>query len=599
MKKWLIGIAAVLGLPLVAVALLWVCRNPIITYGLTHSAEALVGAEVSLEGVKAGPFGLTLAWERLVVADPDNPWKNVVETGSCRLTLAGPPLLKGCVVVESLTANEVSVGKGRRVKARSVDSSPRPESTPESLSLWLRRKLETDAKELPALSLGDRGSPEIVREVMAGVDFQTPGLVDRARADIKARVTRWQWRLRAHDYKGPLRAVGEALAGEDPTKAESTEALAALSEKGEGLKRDLKRMKGELRAERGAAEAEVAHLRRWASSYRGWVAQDVKGAVALVHTKAPDLQDVGGTLFSYHQAEMLIPMVARLESLGALICALQEDGAESGEPPRPWPRLWVRHADLEINAGSYLLQGTVTGLSSRESKTGDPFTFHLQGEPSLQAGNMEVKGDVSCRADVYRQGVTVRAGGIPQGEMVLAPGVHLTGGEVDVTVAYRARGEEVRVESLLAVTGGEVTGDGGEFRWFQQALKGALGRVPALEVESVVTFVGGEGRWDLVSNVDAYLAIRFDEAVARETKRLTQGLKAEVERHLSRHGMVLEEELAVAEQRILSPLEFLEESLRREELAVDRFLAGVDKERAKRQQVIEEKGMDALMKWKY
>lgn len=597
MKKWLIALAAVVSLPVVAGALLWLFRNPLADYALTRGAEALVGAEVSVEGVKAGPFSLELAWERLVVADARDPWKNLVETGPGRLTLAGPPLLKGCLKVESLTTGGVVVGGARRMKARVTDPSSVAGTPSDRLSLWLRRQLEEEAKELPGLAMVDRGSPETVRGVMGAVSFQTPAQVDRARADMQARSARWQWHLRGRDYKKRLTAIAEALEGEDPAAAETMEVLSAMAERGQGLKKELEILGDELAKEKATAEAELSRLGRWTAAYPGWVARDVEAARGMVRPGEPGLQDLGETLFSYHLARLTVPAVEGLESLGALVCALKED--EGLKAAGPCPKLWIDRAGVAMDMGAFSMSGTAEGLSSHRPQGEGALTFDLEGEALSESGQLKVTGRAGCPGDACDQGGIIHAQGVPAEEVILAPGVHLTQGVADVRMAYRMLGQEARVETLVTLTGATVTGDGGGLGWLRQALEESLARVPFLEVRAVMTFDGGQGRWELESNLDAYLAVRFDEAVARESERVAQGLKEEVERRLRRHGVLLEEELAVAQQRMMSPVAFLEESLGRETLAVDRFLAGVEKERAKRQQEIEEKGMDALMKWKY
>jgi len=154
------------------------------------------------------------------------------------------------------------------------------------------------------------------------------------------------------------------------------------------------------------------------------------------------------------------------------------------------------------------------------------------------------------------------------------------------------------MEAHLTVNGLAVTGGGDGLLWFQKALAGALKRVPALDVKSTMVFREGEGRWELISNLDAHLKVGFDDAVGRETASLKQGLITEVERRLRRYDDLLDEELDLGQAMLIVPLETLEHDLRRQEVALKDFAVAVKAERRKRQQVIEEKGMDAVMKLK-
>jgi hypothetical protein len=120
--------------------------------------------------------------------------------------------------------------------------------------------------------------------------------------------------------------------------------------------------------------------------------------------------------------------------------------------------------------------------------------------------------------------------------------------------------------------------------------------VPALEVQSAMTFGEGQASWDLVSNLDAYLKVSFDGAVDRETARLKQGVKTEVDRRLRRYGDLLDEELGMALQGLPALLGSLQDELRQAYLALKTFVDEVEKERRKRQQALDEKRMNSMMK---
>lgn len=595
-KKWVLGLVV---LPVIVGAVLWVFRNPIATSGLERCGEALVGAEVSVKGVRVGPVSLDLAWEGLTIADARDPWKNLLETGPGRLRLAGPPLLHGCVVVESLTAEEVAVGGGRLVEARVRAGVSHDENQNELLSRWLRQRLESGAQRLPGLELEDGGSPERVHEVMGAVALRTPDRVGQARSVIQRRVARWRLRFRGHDFQRRIRAIGEALEAEESLRDESSEALAEMLAKAQGLRVELEGLKRAVRTERGAAAAEVARLNRWQAAYRRWVTEDAEGAVALAHLDARGLQKVAEALFSHPLGGVMIPLIETLENLNALACGVEEAPEPAGAAPRPWPRLWVKRAVVGVVSGDVRLHGRVTGFSSHQAKAGEPLRFFLEGEAAVGAGQLGANGEISCPDGACRHTGELRAEGVPCGAVALAPGISLAGGMADLQASYRFDGSTSRVASQVTVAGLKVAGEGGGAPWFRQALGEALGRVPALELRSTMALGEGQGRWDLASNLDAYLAVRFDEAVARETARLKQGVQTEVKRRLRGDGMVLGEDLAMAQQALLAPLDALEHDLRREEQALRRFVAGVKKERRKRQKIIEEKGMEALMRMKF
>ncbi|BCS97469.1 hypothetical protein DSLASN_31010 [Desulfoluna limicola] len=600
MKRGMVRITGFFILLIVGVATLWFFRNPAATLVLQKSGETLMGAEVSVEGLDVGPVSLDLAWERLDIADAKDPWKNLVETGPGRLTFAWAPLLKGCFVVESLTAEGVVVGGDRLVKARAVGGSGDVGKTSASLSRWLQTRLESRAERLPVLQVEDGANRDRVLALIRDEGLDTPLRVAQAQETIRSRVAGWKQRIRNRGFEYRAKAIGDTLDAMNYKKAETQEELTEMLAKARTLTRELDSLRLEIRQERSEAASEVARLRTWKGAFRGWVEEDKKRLSSMAHLDTRGLKDVADTLFSHRLGAVMVPMIRRFETLRALGYGVEE-GQDTPEPmseAQPWPRLWVKKAVVRVASGDLRLNGVVTDFSSNQVKAGEPLRFLLEGVPSPGAGHLVVSGDVNCLNGGCRQQVEMQVEDVPLDEVILAPGVQLAGGVADFQATYRLEGDTTQMDATLAVNGLVVTGGGDGLLWFRTALAGALKRVPALDVKSKMTFQDGEGRWELFSNLDAHLKLGFDDAVDRETATLKQGLMAEVERRLRRYDDLLDEELDIGQAVLLVPLETLEYDLGRQEAALKAFVVAVKAERRKRQQAIEEKGMDAVMKLK-
>jgi uncharacterized protein (TIGR03545 family) len=100
-----------------------------IEVGLEYAGTKSVGAKVEIDGLKLtlSPIGIQFA--RLQVTDPQDGWKNLVETGNVHFALNFGQLLRGKYIVETMEVNNAIVGT-----KRSTDGSipkPPPEPTPE------------------------------------------------------------------------------------------------------------------------------------------------------------------------------------------------------------------------------------------------------------------------------------------------------------------------------------------------------------------------------------------------------------------------------------------------------------------------------------
>lgn len=79
--------------------------------GLESAGEAIVGAKVEIDGLRVSLFPLALEFNRLQVANPHDPWKNIFETGKVRAALDMGQLLRNKYIIETMEVNNLILGQ--------------------------------------------------------------------------------------------------------------------------------------------------------------------------------------------------------------------------------------------------------------------------------------------------------------------------------------------------------------------------------------------------------------------------------------------------------------------------------------------------------
>jgi len=92
--------------------------------GFEYAAERSVGARVEIDNLSLSFSPLGLKFSRLQVADPNDPWKNIFETGEVQFEMDLGQLLRGKYIVEKAEVNDLILGTQRTTDGSLPGSQP-------------------------------------------------------------------------------------------------------------------------------------------------------------------------------------------------------------------------------------------------------------------------------------------------------------------------------------------------------------------------------------------------------------------------------------------------------------------------------------------
>ena len=81
--------------------------------GLEYASEANVGARVEIDGLHVTLSPLGAEFRRLQVADPQDTWKNLFETGTVRFAMNTGQLLRAKYIIETVEVQNLVFGTKR------------------------------------------------------------------------------------------------------------------------------------------------------------------------------------------------------------------------------------------------------------------------------------------------------------------------------------------------------------------------------------------------------------------------------------------------------------------------------------------------------
>jgi len=77
------------------------------------SAETVFEAKVEVDNFHYSIIGLNCSWDRLQIADKDDPWRNLIETGKAGFSVETRPLFWKRFVIKEMSLEGVRTGTSR------------------------------------------------------------------------------------------------------------------------------------------------------------------------------------------------------------------------------------------------------------------------------------------------------------------------------------------------------------------------------------------------------------------------------------------------------------------------------------------------------
>ncbi|MFQ5638967.1 MAG: hypothetical protein ACE5IR_13365 [bacterium] len=112
MRKGGLYIIIILTIVVSMVGFLW--SDHLLECKLEQAASSVLGTKVEIDGLKYYLRGAAISFERLRVANPANPWKNLFEIGPAGFYIEPAPLLRKKVVINKVYLSEIQLATERK-----------------------------------------------------------------------------------------------------------------------------------------------------------------------------------------------------------------------------------------------------------------------------------------------------------------------------------------------------------------------------------------------------------------------------------------------------------------------------------------------------
>ncbi|NOZ60973.1 MAG: TIGR03545 family protein [Calditrichaeota bacterium] len=380
--------------------------------------QSIVGAKVELDNFHFSLFKMECSWDRLQIANKNDPWKNILETGRASVKLETRPLFWRRIIINNMKLENVRSGTART----SDGSIPQKEVSEESGSGFFakaKKGLEKQFSSLPVFDISGMGKKLKVDSLIDVNNLLTVQGYENLEQIADSSFQYWQTQLKTQTYLTRLNELEQKLKSLKIDEMKDVQSLTTGVKKIKEIRQEANSLKKEITEKHAALSSTFSNLQTQLASVQQNLQQDVDRAKQLAHLKDLNVKDVSMLLFGepvVGKVEQVLGYVALARKY--LPAASQMKGTpEKKKPPRlkgqdidfpfhyRYPKFLLREAKLSAataagdTAKAYFVEGNLTGLTNQPPVFGRPtrFDFNLvrvDGNQYHLLGSFDHRGEV-------------------------------------------------------------------------------------------------------------------------------------------------------------------------------------------------------------
>lgn len=580
--------------------------------------EAVAGARVEIDNFSFSLFGLRASWDRLQVANRNNPWRNIIETGPASLDFELRPLFWNRVIIEEVSLLEVRSGS-KRTTDGTLPAADNDRTR--SLVRSVMSALDLQVVELPSFDVAALGKTLKLDSLINVENLYTVQQFKRLRVQADSSLELWQSQLSAQPYLQRVQDIRQSIDSLQVDQfAERLQQadllyLTQTLDRVNAVQSRVTTLRDEIDTRQQALRDDFTGLQNQVQRARGSLQEDIERAKRLASLQGLDVENIATMLFGRTLLDNIERILAFVARARAYMPVAQELFA-SNEPEAPprlegqnirypfhyrYPRFLIRKITLSgmTAAGDstrgYAVNGLITGLTNEPPVLGQPARFQLQ--VGRQVGNQyELRGTLDHTGKVAHDSLWITARNFGIGRIrlaqhnILPTALELPRG--DIALAGRFIGKSIAIDIDLDATSVQFRFADSAQTLIARSLRDVLAGIDRLDLG--VRVRGDDGRYTLgvKSNVDNLLAARVkglvDEKLQDARARLEAQVRAEIDQRQQQVQALIASNQERAGAELAKAEALVREQRERLEAARQQLQTRIDEEKKKAGQLVDE-----------
>lgn len=380
--------------------------------------EQVFKAEVDLQEPQIKLFSGSVSFERLIIADAQQPLRNLAEIGASRLSIDTGRLLARKFIINELTCSEIRFHTERR-RSGALESTEPEKKQPAASQAGNSGGLA----EMGALGLqiGSESAQSLVESYKSSL--QSPELIESVNQRYRESRQRWEARSATVDNRiQSVRTRSENVLGTDIDSIDSVSKARSYLEELQGLKVSVRSARREAEAAYEEFEHDTEYISRSRESIETAIDSDVEfleeavgsftsdSLKVVTETAKPILRARFGSLFDY--GERISRTHRQLKATSTQKKSKFEDGRRRGTlvhfPMREYPGFLLEHFEVSTGAAhdTGFSEFIVQNITGEQEVVGKPTSVSFSTAAEVQRVTSDLLIDSRADSEYLLQGTT-------------------------------------------------------------------------------------------------------------------------------------------------------------------------------------------------
>jgi uncharacterized protein (TIGR03545 family) len=488
------------------------------------------------------------------VADKQDPWKNLFETGKVQLALNFGQVLRGKYIVETMEVNNLILGTKRTTDGSIPSPPPAKESAGPSFVEMAKQSVGKSIDESSPVNLDNLKQSINADSLIKLLDIQSLKRIDSLKAQTLAASKQWDATLAdAESGKKRLTEVGDNLKSINPSQIKGVDqVLAAISTVDNAVK-SVNEIKSQFNNRKGSIESDLAKLSSSVSTLDQVANADFRHLLSMAHL--PDLNAAGiaRNLVGRSMYDRALTYLHYIDVARTMI-KKHSPPEKDPDPPRmrgqniqfpverAYPKYWVQKVlvsggtDSATQTDFIRAKGEVLNVTDDQSITRKPTTAALEGS---QAGKraMTLHALFDRTKDVPYDEYTATLTGVPISGFQLGNSNFLptkvTDARLASTVKVSVPGSQFDLRAQLTFSDLHLQFPAATGNRIESIVRDVLNDVKAFGVDLRMWTTGGGVDMALATDLDEQIASKLKAVAGAEFTKLQNDLRSKLDAKIS------------------------------------------------------------------
>lgn len=531
---------------------------------LEYGATSANGAEVDIGKLDTSLWNASLTINDIEITDPAQPGRNRVQIGAIDFRMLWDALLRGKVVINEASINDVQIDTPRNSPGRVLPVKAAGDGPGYGDKILAQMKEEFSGNVLGDLASIAAGANPGEQLASMGDDLKSSAQIAAMEKSLDEKKQQWQSRIAALPKAEDFAALQRRLSGVKLDNLQDVAQIQSSLQELAAIRNDFDAKSKPVRDAAGTLNSDLAAAKDSLSGLDKIVSEDVRSLQARMHLPSLDTRTLSRALFGMDVLGKVQQARGYMEQARSYIPVKGQKKTEAPGRARSsghnyafgrtnsYPRFWLRKALISsrLQGGSSALSGQILDVSTDQSLVGRPMVAAIKGDfpqQGISGIKAELVIDHRNEAPIERLTMEVAQFEVAGRSLVSSPSVELgfakAEGSAKFSAQLRENNVDVHMANQFSKVAFETKAQSGVVR---EMMNASLSGLNAVSLDAHVTGTWAKLDWQLSTNLaDAlergmrrYLQGKMDETKARITTMVNDKIAEQRKRLYARQAEI-------------------------------------------------------------